>query len=107
MEDTACGSKCAFVKMGFITTCEDCPNYTETWWQEGQTGNTRIVKDCAPKRIMNQLGALQARTENAQAAAEAAKRETLVMKQHFCGLVEASKQLIEERKQNLIEEKNK
>lgn len=52
MEDTRCGEDCCFVKSGFCNKDSECPNYTETIWEEASSGKTKIVKDCAPKRTM-------------------------------------------------------
>ena len=52
MDDTRCGDDCCFVKSGFCNKDCECPNYTETIWEEASSGKTKIVKDCAPKRTM-------------------------------------------------------
>lgn len=52
MEDTRCGDECCFVKSGFCNKDTECPNYTETVWEEASSGKMKTVKDCAPKRTM-------------------------------------------------------
>lgn len=52
MEDTACGEDCCFVKSGFCNNETECPNFTETIWQEGNSGKIKNVKDCSPKRTV-------------------------------------------------------
>lgn len=52
MDDTCCGDECIFLKNGMCKKVELCPNYTESIWQETQSGKVRVVKDCAPKRTM-------------------------------------------------------
>ena len=32
-------------------TPDECPNYVESWWKNDR-GETRLVKDCAPKRTL-------------------------------------------------------
>lgn len=96
MEDTAC-AKCPWVKSGFCSNVEECPNYVESWWQEGDSGKTKLVKDCAPKRLMHQMSALQSRFEGVQAATEQVRNETAVMKGHFVALVDASRKVIEDQ----------
>lgn len=101
MENTVC-AKCPWVKSGFCDSVEECPNYVETWWQEGQSGQTKLVKDCAPKRLMMQMQMLHARFEGVQAAAEQARNETTVMRGHFQALVDASHKHIEEQEKRLL-----
>src|SRR5690554_2741466 len=52
MENTSCGENCCFVQSGFCNSEKDCPNYTETIWEEASTGKIKTVKDCSPKRTM-------------------------------------------------------
>lgn len=52
MEDTRCGENCCFVKSGFCEKDTGCPNYTETLWEEGNSGNVKTVRDCSPKRML-------------------------------------------------------
>lgn len=49
---TNCGDKCPFVKQGFCQTDSECPHYLESWWQDQKTGQQKLVKDCAPKRLL-------------------------------------------------------
>ncbi len=101
MEDTVC-AKCPWVKSGFCSNVEECPNYVESWWQEGQSGQTKLVKDCAPKRLMQQMAALQSRFEGVQAASEQVRNETCLMKGHFLALVDASRKVIEEQEKKAL-----
>jgi hypothetical protein len=97
MEHTSCGHKCPFVKTGFCKDETECPNYIESWWVEDKTQETKLVKDCVPKRMMLQINQLQSVVTSAQAASEEARNETLLMKGHFHQLVEQSKQVIRDQ----------
>lgn len=50
MENTNCGSDCAFVKSGFCNSDKECPFYCESIWQLKGTNEIKTVKDCYPKR---------------------------------------------------------
>lgn len=102
MDHTSCEGKCPWVKSGFCSNVEECPNFVESWWTEGQTGQQKLVRDCVPKRLMIQIGALQARFEGVQAATEEVRNETMVMKGHFAALVDASHKVIAEQDQKSI-----
>lgn len=97
MDNTCCEGKCPWVKTGFCKEVEECPNFVESWWIEGQGGNQKLVRDCVPKRLMMQMATLQARFEGVQAATEQVRNETMVMKGHFQALVDASHKHIEEQ----------
>lgn len=58
MEDTACGCDCPLVKSGLCKSDRECPNFIESWWKEGERGEQKLVKDCAPRRVMLQQGIL-------------------------------------------------
>lgn len=97
MDNTCCEGKCPWVKTGFCKEVEECPNFVETWWQEGKSGDQKLVRDCAPKRIMMQISYLHSRLEGVQAATEQVRNETTLMKGHFAALVDASHKHIEEQ----------
>ena len=70
MECTSCGENCPFVKAKLCSSEKDCPNYLESWWQENGQGQPKVIKDCAPKRLLlqqqtevNRIFALQQSTE--------------------------------------------
>ncbi len=67
----------------------------------------KLVKDCAPKRLMHQNAQLLNRYETAQCAIEELRNETALMKGHFIALVEASKQVIDEQEQAKLLEQDK
>lgn len=104
MDHTACPN-CPWVKSGFCNSVEECPNYVESWWTEAQTGQQKLVKDCAPKRLMLQMSALHNRLEGVQAATEELRNESHSMKGHFLALLDASQKYIDENDKVLIVEK--
>lgn len=65
---TACGDKCPYVQQGFCKSDTECPHYMEAWWQDQQTGNQKLVKDCAPKRLLLDSQAMFNRTISMQAS---------------------------------------
>lgn len=105
MDHTSCEEKCPWVKSGFCSKVEECPNHVESWWTEGQTGQQKLVRDCVPKRLMIQMAALQSRFEGVQAASEQARNETMAMNAHFQELIHLSSQSAEELGRNAIEQK--
>ena len=54
MDCTSCKENCPFVKSKLCATERDCPNFMESWWQEGGTGQPKVIADCAPKRMLIQ-----------------------------------------------------
>lgn len=52
IEDTDCKENCSFVKLGICKSSCECPNYTESIWEDKQSGQVKVVKDCSPKRIL-------------------------------------------------------
>jgi hypothetical protein len=54
MDCTACGENCPFVKNKLCPSEKECPNYIESWWQENGQGQPKIIRDCAPKRMLIQ-----------------------------------------------------
>lgn len=75
MEDSSCGDKCPYIKMGACSTCNECPNYVESWWIQQGVTQPKLVKDCAPKRMMIQQQHMQLRIE--QLSSELAEAKTL------------------------------
>jgi hypothetical protein len=58
MENTSCGSNCAFVKSGFCQTDKECPHFVQSLWQKEGDPMPKIVSDCYPKKFIleqNQL----------------------------------------------------
>ena len=95
MQNTSCGNKCAYVKGGFCKEERDCPNYSESFWLEGQTGQQRLIADCIPKRLMIQLASLQARFEGVQASQEQNRNELILLKAKFEALLDCSKKIVD------------
>lgn len=102
MENTCCEGKCPYVKMSLCQSADECPNFVESWWHEGSTGQQKLVRDCAPKRIMIQLGLLQARCESAEAATARTAVQMNQMSAHFADLVVESRKVIAEQEAALL-----
>lgn len=99
MDCTACGKECPFVKTGFCQSDKECPNYIESWWVDGKTQEPKLLKDCAPKRMILQQQYLQIRLEGVQAALEQSRNEYNQLSGYFKSIIEISK--------NVLLEKNK
>lgn len=101
MENTNCGADCPFVKQGFCQKDCECPHYVESWWTEQESGKQKLVKDCAPHRLMidsqiafNRSVAVQAtidKLENRLAKLESLLQMLIAQSQSF--LVEQKKML--------------
>ena len=94
MESTACGDECPFVKSKFCSNCKECPNYLESWWtQQGET-TPKLVKDCAPKRMLLQQQYMQLRLEQLQAAIDTQRAESQVLSNNLKAMVEVSRSIL-------------
>lgn len=103
MQNTSCGNKCAYVKGGFCKEERDCPNYVESFWLEGQSGQQKLISDCIPKRMMVQLSSLQARFEGVQESQEQNRNELALLKARFETLIDFSKKVVEAEEKKLYE----
>ena len=93
MEDTQCGDKCAFVKAGICKDCEGCPNYVESWWTTQGSTTPKLIKDCAPRRIMIQQQYMQLRLEQLTADANASRVEYTNVANHLSEMLKISKSM--------------
>jgi len=100
MDNTVC-ENCPYVKMGLCSTSSECPNYLESWWTQGQETQPKLVKDCAPKRMLLQQQYLQLRVEQQQAAIDAARAEYLKLTQHMAQVLDFTKVVLESHAENL------
>lgn len=91
MEDTQCGDKCAFVKAGICKDCEGCPNYVESWWTTQGSTTPKLIKDCAPRRLMIQQQYLQLRVEQLTADSNAARAEYTQVSNYLGEMLKISK----------------
>ena len=73
--NTVC-EKCPYVEMGLCPNVEKCPNYCENIWQNGQTQEVKIIKDCSPKRQLIQSQHNNTRIEWLQASIEQLRNKT-------------------------------
>jgi len=107
MEDTNCGENCAFFKSGFCLNEKECPNYTETIWEEAATGKTKVVKDCAPKRtMMEQQRAINSITAM-HGAFQKLKEKVESLETMLFQIINASKKFLQEQEEiKQIEKKN-
>lgn len=63
MENTHCGDECPYKQMGF----KKCPNELESWWESSEKGSApKLVKDCAPKRMLIMMQQLYNRMDGVQ-----------------------------------------
>lgn len=102
MESTTCGKDCAFAKQGFCNDDSQCPNYMETFWQDGKSGEIKKLKDCAPKRLLLNQMALQSRFEIVQQALEQSRNEYSQLSLHLKTLMEMSKTVIQQQLKNEV-----
>lgn len=106
MENTCCEGKCPFVKTGFCNSVDECPNFVESWWTNAAEPEPKLVRDCAPKRLMKQMAQLQCRLEGVQLANEQARNQSLVIHGHFADLM-AEIQKAKEIHELSLKDKNK
>lgn len=102
MKDTSCGKNCPFVKQGFCNDEKECPNYVETWWQEGKEGEPTLLKDCSPKRMLLQQQLLQCRLEQVQESLCQARNEYNNLAKYLSLLIEASRTIINQNEENKL-----
>lgn len=95
MEGTSCGDECPFVKQGFCAKVNECPNHIESVWEDGKTNETKLIRDCAPKRMILQQQYMQNRLEGVQSALEQSRNEYRELSAYLRGLIEMSKVVIE------------
>lgn len=97
MENTSCGEECPFVKTGFCNSDRECPNYSESCWVEGRTGEQKMVKDCIPKRLMIQNNYQQIRLEGLQQAIEQQRNAFLQLGESFGEVIIQIKDLMKDK----------
>lgn len=102
MENTSCGDKCPFVKMGACNSERECPNFMESWWTLSTETTPKLVADCAPKRLLIQQNALQLRVEQLQVNMEAQRNEHLVVGQHLKSMIDVCATVLEQQA-NIVE----
>lgn len=83
MESTVCAQdECKFVKAKFCKRCVDCPFYVESWWQSKE-GESKLIKDCFPKRSILLQQEMINRSLATQAANEQSRNEFHYMSELF------------------------
>lgn len=107
MDNTACGENCPYVQSGFCKSDKECPHYTESWWIEGSTQQQKLLKDCAPKRLILQSNYHDHRIEGLQISIVEQRNAFNEMITQLCIVADRLKALQDhvEDKLGMIEEK--
>jgi hypothetical protein len=103
MDDTACGCDCPLVKVGVCQSDRQCPNFIEVWWKEGEQGQQKLVKDCAPRRVLLQQSDFAHRLIGVEAATCQLRDKIDLLCSILSDLTVRSQQYIDNQK---IEEQN-
>ena len=69
MENTCRKEKCPMWGL-FNDPEEPCINYVQSWWEDKQTGENKLVCDCVPKRTFIMLQHIMNRMDGVQQASE-------------------------------------
>jgi len=115
IDHTNCCENCAFVKAGLCKTDSGCPNYVESWWLEADGVTPKMIKDCAPKRMIFMQQVEVHRMQAVQAALEQTRNECIMLQAELKNCLQQSIAYMEEQrtksiknispKLNLIEQK--
>jgi len=96
MENTNCGEKCCYVKNGFCESDEQCPNYLESFWKTDK--ETKLVKDCSPKRMLMEQQSAITRMIGVQGALEQVRNRLDKLESMLNSLAHESKVYLDEQK---------
>ena len=109
MECTSCKENCPFVKSKLCATERECPNFMESWWQEGGTEQPKVITDCAPKRMLLQQQVEVNRMFALQQAVEQMRNRLETLEGLLVQLIQQSKEyiLLQEPAQPLKKQKRK
>lgn len=105
MDCTNCGDQCPFVKQGFCQKDSECPHYLESWWVDGETGKQKLVKDCAPKRLMLDSQTHYNRSLSMQGSIDKMEHRLSKLETLLQMLITQSRVFLEEQKKLMIEDK--
>ena len=105
IENTNCCENCAFVKAGLCKTDTGCPNYVESWWLEKDGVTPKMVKDCAPKRMIFMQQVEVHRMQAVQAALEQTRNECMLLQQELKTCLQQSIAYMEEKRIGELENK--
>lgn len=97
MENTNCGENCSFVKSGFCKCDRECPFYIETWWQNDQSPQPKLVKDCSPKKMTLEQNALLHRFLCMQGVVEDVRNRMDRIEAMLINLTSQSKEFIQQK----------
>jgi len=101
MDNTNCGAECPFVKTGFCNSDRECPNYSESCWIEGKTGEQKMIKDCIPKRLMIQNNHQQMRLEGLQQAVEQQRNAFMQLGENFVAVMGQVQELVNKQENQI------
>lgn len=96
MEGTCKKENCPFWKEHE----KKCPFFVETWWQDGQIGQVKLVEDCAPIRSMLMAQDLHNRFIGVQQANEEARNRFHDMTNEIRSINAMTKEFMELQRQN-------
>lgn len=98
MENTTCGEDCCFVKQGFCKTDRECPFYCESIWQTDRGENTKLVRDCYPKRATMETNNLHYRMMVLQSVQEDLRNRLERIEISLSALISQSAEYLQEQK---------
>ena len=103
---TVC-EKCPFVAMGLCGRVEECPNYCENIWRNGQTQEVKVVKDCSPKRQLIQSQHTNTRIEWLQSNIEQLTSKNEKLEASLNTLISQSQMVIRAIEQTISQDPRK
>jgi hypothetical protein len=86
---------------------KECPNFMESWWQEGGQGQPKIIQDCVPKRILIQQQTEVNRMFALQQAVEQMRNRLEKLEGLLGQLIDQSRNYMVEQSQKKIPKKPK
>ena len=98
MDDTACGCDCPLVKTGVCKSDRECPNFIESWWKYGESGQQKLIRDCAPRRVLLQQGDFAHRLIGVEASVCQLRDKIDLLCSILADLTVRSKQYVESQK---------
>lgn len=103
IDNTNCCENCAFVKAGLCKTDTGCPNYVESWWLETDGVTPKMVKDCAPKRMIFMQQVEVHRMQAVQQALEQTRNECMMLQAELKNCLSQSIAYMEEQRTKSIQ----
>jgi hypothetical protein len=103
LENSNCGDQCAFVNSGFCKCDKECPFYTESWWENVESKQPKLVKDCSPKKMMLEQNQLLHRFLCMQSVVEDVRNRMDRIEAMLLNLTSQSKEFLIEKSQESLE----